>query len=106
MSEATHKRWYDVDPTISLSVNLMQNAQLATKLKCATLIIETAKFNNIELKSLTDKFDYILRRWYDEDLEISKAFDYFRLAPIEIQKEISLELINLIMFEQEEEDYV
>lgn len=95
-------RWYDIDPTISLSVNLMQNAPLNTQLKCAGLMIEISKFNNVDLKSLTDKFDYTLRRWYDENLEISKAFDYFRLAPFEVKKEISLEIINLIQFTQED----
>ena len=34
-----HKRWYDVDPTVSLAVSLMRNASIITQYDCADLII-------------------------------------------------------------------
>ena len=39
-----HKRWYDVDPTVSLAVSLMRNASIITQYDCADLIIN--KSNN------------------------------------------------------------
>lgn len=97
-----HKRWYDVDPTVSLAVSLMRNANEQTQLKCAEHIIDYAQQRDITLKSstLNDAFNYILRRWYDKDKTVSEAFEYFQVAPSEMQKEISLEVINLLQFSE------
>lgn len=97
-----HKRWYDIDPTVSLAVSLMRNANEQTQLKCAEHIIDYAKQCGIVLKSssLNDAFNYILRRWYDKDKQVAEAFEYFQVAPLEIQKEISLEVINLLQFSE------
>lgn len=97
-----HKRWYDIDPTVSLAVSLMRNASDQTQLRCAEHIIDYAKQRNVELKStsLTDAFNYILRRWYDKDKTVSEAFEYFQVAPMELQKEISLEIINILQFSE------
>lgn len=97
-----HKRWYDVDPTVSLSVSLMRNANEDTQLKCAEFIIDYAKQRNVELKnpSLNEAFNYILRRWYDKDKHISEAFEYFQASPPEIQKEISIEVISFLQFSE------
>ncbi len=97
-----HKRWYDVDPTVSLSVSLMRSANEATQLKCADFIINYASERSVKIKSnsLNDAFNYILRRWYDKDERISEAFEYFEAAPLEIKKEISLEVINFLQFSE------
>lgn len=97
-----HKRWYDIDPTVSLAVSLMRNANEQTQLKCAEYIINYAKERNVTLKSstLNEAFNYILRRWYDKDKTVSEAFEYFQVSPLEIQKEISLEVINLLQFSE------
>ena len=97
-----HKRWYDADPTVSLAISLIRNANEQTQLKCAEFIIDYAKQRNIELKtkSLNSAFNYILRRWYDKDKTISEAFEYFEAAPIDLQKEISLDVINLLQFSE------
>ena len=97
-----HKRWYDIDPTVSLSVSLMRNVDLQTQSRCADLIIDFAKQRDVKLKSntLNDAFNYILRRWYDRDKKIAEAFEYFEVAPLEIQKEISLEVINFLQFSE------
>lgn len=95
-----HKRWYDIDPTVSLAVSLMRNANEETQIKCAEHIVECAKNNNVVLKSksLNEAFNYILRRWYDKDETVSEAFEYLEIASPEIQREISLEVINLLQF--------
>lgn len=97
-----HKRWYDVDPTVSLAVSLMRNANEQTQLKCAEHIIDYAKQRDVILKSntLNDAFNYILRRWYDKDKAVSEAFEYFQVAPSDLQKEISLEVINILQFSE------
>ncbi len=97
-----YKRWYDVDPTVSLAVSLMRNANILTQYKCADLIIKTSKDNGIDLSEniLTDAFTYVLRRWYDTDQKIAESFEYLKLLPIEIQKSVALDIINLLQVEE------
>ena len=99
-----NKRWYDIDPTVSLAVSLMRNANIISQYKCADLIISKSKENGINLSEniITDAFNYVLRRWYDTDQKIAEAFEYLKLMPEDLQKEISLELIALL---QKEEKY-
>lgn len=93
-----YKRWYDVDPTISLAVSLMRNANIMTQYKCADLIVKKSKDNGIDLSEniLTDAFNYVLRRWYDTDQKIAESFEYLKSLPQELQKEVSLDIINLL----------
>ena len=72
-----HKRWYDVDPTVSLAVSLMRNASIITQYDCADLIINKSKEHGIDLADniLTDAFTYVLRRWYDTDQKIAESFE-------------------------------
>ncbi len=97
-----YKRWYDIDPTVSLAVSLMRNANIVSQYKCADLIVETSKEHGIDLSEniLTDAFTYVLRRWYDTDQKIAESFEYLKLLPSDLQKEVALRLINLL---QEEE---
>ena len=97
-----YKRWYDVDPTVSLAVSLMRNANIMTQYKCADLIVKKSKDNGVDLADniLTDAFTYVLRRWYDTDQKIAESFEYLKSLPEELQKEVALDLINLL---QEEE---
>ena len=97
-----YKRWYDIDPTVSLAVSLMRNANIMTQYKCADLIVKKSKDNGVDLADniLADAFSYVLRRWYDTDQKIAEAFEYLKSLPEELQKEVALDLINLL---QEEE---
>jgi len=98
------KRWYDIDPTVSLAVSLMRNANIISQYKCADLIISKSKENGIDLSEniITDAFNYVLRRWYDTDQKIAESFEYLKLLPAELQKETALEIIALL---QEDEKY-
>lgn len=93
-----YKRWYDVDPTVSLAVSLMRNSNILTQYKCADLIVQKSKEHGVDLSEniITDAFTYVLRRWYDTDQKMAEAFEYLKLLPLDIQKEISLEIINLL----------
>lgn len=97
-----NKRWYDIDPTVSLAVSLMRNANVLAQYKCADLIISKSKENGIDLSEniLSDAFNYVLRRWYDTDQKIAESFEYLKLMPEHIQKDTALSIINLL---QEEE---
>ena len=97
-----NKRWYDIDPTVSLAVSLMRNANILTQYKCADLIVAKSKENGIDLSEniISDAFNYVLRRWYDTDQKIAEAFEYLKLMPNNIQKTTAIDLINLL---QEEE---
>ena len=61
-----------------------------------------SKEHGIDLSEniLTDAFNYVLRRWYDTDQKIAESVEYLKLMPPEVQKEVALEIINLL---QEEE---
>ncbi|MBD9222986.1 hypothetical protein EGQ24_03675 [bacterium] len=80
----------------------MRNANIMTQYKCADLIVKKSKDNGIDLADniLTDAFTYVLRRWYDTDQKIAESFEYLKSLPDELQKEVALDLINLL---QEEE---
>src|SRR5574344_1097282 len=95
-----HKRWYDIDPTISLAVSLIRNTNETTQLRCADFIITKAKDSGVKIEdsSLEGAFNYIFRRWYDKDKRIQESFEYFKVAPFEFQKELALELINFLQF--------
>ncbi len=97
-----NKRWYDIDPTVSLAVSLMRNANIIAQYKCADLIVAKSKDNGFDLSEniLTDAFNYVLRRWYDTDQKIAEAFEYMKLLPESLQKELALELINLLQKEE------
>ena len=97
-----YKRWYDVDPTVSLAVSLMRNANIMTQYKCADLIVKKSKDNGVNLADniLADAFSYVLRRWYDTDQKIAESFEYLKSLPEELQKEVALELINLLHEEE------
>lgn len=97
-----HKRWYDIDPTISLSVSLIRNSNQETQVRCADYIIDKAKAFGVQNDDggLNNAFDYILKRWYDKDKRIQESFEYFKSAPFETQKEIALEIINFLQFSE------
>ena len=93
-----NKRWYDIDPTVSLAVSLMRNANIMSQYKCADLIIRKSKDFGLDLSEniITDAFNYVLRRWYDTDQKIAESFEYLKLMPEDVQKETALELIKLL----------
>ena len=97
-----NKRWYDIDPTVSLAVSLMRNANILTQYKCADLIVEKSKNNGLELSEnlIVDAFNYVLRRWYDTDQKIAEAFEYLKLMPETLQKETALDIISLLQKEE------
>ena len=92
------RRWYDEDPTVSLAVSLLEKIDKSKQLECAKFIKEQSHSFNIyiEANKLEESFLYLHKRWYDEDKEISDAFEYLKLMPFDLRKETALEIINKI----------
>lgn len=97
------KRWYDIDPTVSRAVAVLEKAEEYIQVRCADFIIDKLKDIEFDIElSLDDQYDYILRRWYDKNIKVSHAMEYLRSAPIDIRKQLALEIIDFI---KEYEDY-
>lgn len=96
MENIIKRRWYDEDATVSLAVGLIENSEKVKQLECAKYIKEKSHSFNIYIESnkLEDSFLYLHKRWYDEDKEIADAFEYLKLMPFELRKEIALDIIN------------
>ncbi len=96
MEENLRQRWYDLDPTMSLAVSLMHETDTQNQKECAELIKNKAKDFNIHIpqNKLEEAFNYFYKRWYDKDKELSTAFQYLKIMPFELQKEVSLEIIE------------
>jgi hypothetical protein len=96
MENNLKQRWYDIEPTMSLAVSLMHDAEPSKQSECAKMIIQKAKDFNIFISKnkLEEAFNYFCKRWYDQDKELADAFQYLKIMPFELQKEISLEIIE------------
>lgn len=92
-----NKRWYDIDPTVSLAVSLLRNSDESTRKDCAEFIIKNAKNKGVVMKNnIVSAFDYALRRWYDGEETIFEAMEYLRISPVEIQKELAFDIIEYL----------
>ena len=92
-----NKRWYDVDPTVSLAVSLLRNSTDNTRMECASFIIKEAQNKGVIIKNnLFSAFDYTLRRWYDDEEKTFEAMEYLRVATLEVQKELAFDIIEFL----------
>ena len=96
MESELKQRWYDLDPTMSLAVSFMHDAEAEKQAECAKMIVQKAKDFNIHIpqNKLEEAFNYFWKRWYDKDKELSSAFQYLKIMPFELQKEVCLEIIE------------
>ena len=89
------KRWYDVDPVVSRAIAMLEKCNEEFQTICAEYIID--KLKDIDFKmTLEEQYDYILRRWYDRNIKVSHAMEYLRLAPVELRRELALDIIDYI----------
>ncbi|MDD3593462.1 MAG: hypothetical protein PHX18_02425 [Candidatus Gastranaerophilales bacterium] len=92
------KRWYDIDPTVSLAVSLIKNSDESKQKECAAFIIKKLKKLNIKKTDKFVVFRVFEQRWYDEIEEVYNAFEYLRNADLKTQKEVSVEIINNLYY--------
>lgn len=90
------KRWYDLDPTVNLAINLMEKADEKVQLECAYYIIDKAKDYGIKItdSDLSEAFNYLFRRWYDKNKQLHDAFEYLKLAPHDVQLGLAFDIID------------
>jgi len=90
------QRWYDLEPTLSLAVGMMSEADEKSQHECASFIVQKAKDFGLSIaqNKLEEAFNYFCKRWYDKDRELADAFQYLKIMPFELQKEVSLEIIE------------
>ena len=90
------QRWYDLEPTLSVAVSMMQNAETDQQTECVTIIIQKAKDFGLYIapNKLEEAFSYFNKRWYDKEREVADAFQYLQIMPFELQQEVSLEIIE------------
>ena len=89
------KRWYDLDATVSRAIACLEQAPEDAQVRCAQFIIDELKDIDFEIEmSLDDQYNYILRRWYDKNVQVSHAMEYLKNAPEEIRKRLALEIIE------------
>ena len=89
------QRWYDVDPVVSRATEMLEHADEELQIVCAEYVIDRLKDMDFEM-SLDDQFNYIMRRWYDKNIKVSHAMEYLKHAPVEIRRELALDIIEHI----------
>ena len=61
------------------------------------MIIMTTKDLGVVLPDdIFSNFNYVLKRWYDEDKHLSEALEYLKNSPDELKKEISFKIIEFL----------
>lgn len=92
-----NKRWYDLDPTVSLAVKLLEESSKSVQLHCANYIIEEAKNRGASLEfENKESFNYLWKRWQDNDEKMFEAMEYFKIIDFDTKKQLSLEIIDYI----------
>ena len=91
------KRWYDIDPTVSRAVKVLEEMDEGMQVRCADHIISKLKEFDFDIEmSLDDQYDYIMRRWYDKNVKVSHAMEYLKKAPNSVRHQLALEIINYL----------
>ena len=91
------KRWYDLDVTVSKAVSMLEKAEEVIQVRCADYIIDQLKDIDFDIPmSLEDQYNYIMRRWYDKNIKVSHAMEYLKNAPLEIRKQLALDIIEYL----------
>ena len=92
-----NKRWYDQDPTVSLAVSILRNANIHNQLLVAEHIIQKGKAHNVPVDKIRyEKPGFFSRRWYDFEESVFYAIECLRLSSPEVQKVLAIEIINYL----------
>ncbi len=88
-------RWYDVDPTVSLAVSILRNANIKDQEIVAEMILDKTKEIKPERKrNVITLLPFFKRRWYDDCSKLSLAMLKMKKASLKLQKELSIEMID------------
>ncbi len=92
-----YKRWYDKDPSVSLAVSFLRNANHESQILVADFLME--QFQILQITPAKSQFKIVnlfKRRWYDFDRKLQDALECLRIAPSEIQKKLAVDVINYL----------
>jgi len=91
------KRWYDIDPALSVAITEFEKAEDYIQLRCADFIIDKLKDFDFKVDmSLDYQYNYIMRRWYDKNIKVSHAMEYLKNSPEEVRRQLALEILEFI----------
>jgi len=88
------KRWYDIEPTLSLAVSMLKNA--TEDKQDSTCELVNIKFQEMGIKQ-NEKFIVFKmfdKRWYDEKENIYNLLENIRCCDEETRKKIALCIID------------
>jgi len=94
-------RWYDLDPNVCMAISMIEMAEKDIQTDCAKFILKSIAecSNNYAIKNivaLNEKHYHPQNRWTDKNVFLTKAFDCLKEAPKDVQKTVSLSVLNLL----------
>ena len=93
------KRWYDHDPLLLKVINMLKDYRVELH-EQAEIFLKTVEEK--VSKDTIDRFYNMVKpingekRWYDDDVVISKTVELLRVVPLEIQKATAENFINAL----------
>ena len=94
-----YKRWYDHDPLLLKVINMLKDYRTELH-EQAEIFLKTVEEK--VSKDTIDRFYNMVKpinggkRWYDNDIVISKTVELLRVVPLEIQKTTAENFINAL----------
>lgn len=90
-------RWYDKDPAVSLALSLLKNSNTKTIKTCTEHVLNRTKDAGVTIShDFLSEIHRTIKRWYDENKDLSEAMEYLRVSSDKLKKEIALELIEIL----------
>ncbi len=98
MTESQYKnRWYDKDPTVSMAISILRNADKEKQLKVAEYILDKLETKTLNKTNLSQSLLKVFkRRWYDYDKKLSTAMECLHLSSLTIQQDLALDVIDML----------
>ena len=103
-----HRRWYDKDPVLSMSIKTLANSsderQIAVALNLIKVIIEhniqDNKYENVEdiMSAVEDgRIQRGYCRWYDIDTTVRTAIQMLEKCAPETKKKVALDMAQIVI---------
>ena len=89
-----NKRWYDNDPIVKKTVELLEQSDNAVRDRASDYIIE--KSNNSGYVLTISNYEYFWQRWQDNNVKHFLAMEYLKLVDDETRGEICTDIVNFI----------
>ena len=102
------RRWYDRDPVLSKSMQILENSDDKTQIKIALNLIKVIIEHNIADNNFLGVDDILTavedgrqnrggHRWYDIDATLRVAINMLENCPEQIQNNVAKEMANIVI---------